>query len=88
MLSRVQKLINVSELRRNLSKYLSQSATDPVVVSAGHSSGTRVLLDSELYNKLISTYEDDQDAELLEKLVSSDDGHRISLEEVKAKMCK
>lgn len=69
MLSPVQKFINVSELRRNLSKYLNQSATDPVVVLAGKSKGSRVILDSKLYNELIEAYEDYQDAETLKTLV-------------------
>jgi len=83
MLNKVQNLIKSSELRKNLAEYLKRSATEPIVVTAGHSAGNRVLLDSELYNKLVETYEDYQDAELLEELVAADDGERISWEDLK-----
>lgn len=85
MLTQVQKLVKVSELRRNLSKYLSQSATDPVVVSAGHASGSRVLLDSELYNRLLESFENNEDADVLESLVAADSGERIAWDDVKKK---
>jgi len=82
MLHQVHNFIKSSELRQNLAKYLKLSADEPVVVAAGHSAGSRVIVDSELYNRLVETYEDYQDAELLEQLVAADDGERVSWKDV------
>ena len=72
MLNQVQNFIKTSDLRQNLAKYLKLSATEPVIVSAGHSSGARVLIDSETYNELVEAYEDYRDAEMLKTLVAED----------------
>ncbi len=83
MLTKVQKQIKVAELRSNLAKYLDLSSTEPVVVSAGRSDGSRVLLDSELYNHLLEAYENQQDAKKLQALRSEGEG-TVSWSQIKA----
>lgn len=82
MLNQVQHFIKTSELRQNLAKYLKMSATEPVIVSAGHSSGVRVLVDSKTYNALVEAYEDHQDADTLKALVA-ENSETVSWSDVK-----
>ncbi len=87
MIAKIPEVIQSAELRRNLSKYLSQSETEPALVSAGDSDGTRGLINTELYNRLVQALEDHKDTKALEELVASDDGERIDWQEVKNKHC-
>ncbi|MFT5037277.1 MAG: hypothetical protein ACI9VM_000856 [Candidatus Azotimanducaceae bacterium] len=86
MISKIKDIIQTSELRKNLSQYLTLSASEPVAVSGGHSDGTRVLLDADLYNKLVEVYEDYQDSKLLTELEAEKDD-RVSWSDVKQDAC-
>jgi hypothetical protein len=79
MLTKIPNIIQSSELRKRLAYYLRESDKKPVIISTERGGGSRVLLDSKLYNKLVEVYEDKQDAQELETLVAHDDGTRVSL---------
>lgn len=64
---------------------MHESDKKPVVISTERGGGSRVLLDSKLYNKLVGAYEDRQDAQELETLIAHDDGKRVSLEDLRKK---
>ena len=85
MLTKIHSLIRVSDFRKNLSKYLKESKTKPLVVSTDRGGDTRVLMSSKLYNKLVETYEDHIDAHELEGLVKKGDKRSVSLNELKQK---
>ena len=85
MLTKIHNLICVSDFRKNLSKYLKESKTKPLVVSTDRRGDTRVLMSSTLYNNLIEAYEDHADARELEDLIGEDNGEGILLCELKQK---
>ena len=85
MLTKIHNLIRVSDFRKNLSKYLKESKTKPLVVSTDRGGDTRVLMSSTLYNKLIETYQDHIDTRELESLVKEDDSEGVLLSELKQK---
>lgn len=85
MLTKVHNFIQASELRKNLSKYLKASKKEALVISTERGGEVRVLLDSTLYNRLVEAYEDEMDADELERLAKKDNGKRISLKVLKAK---
>jgi len=79
MINKIPKIVRASELRQNLSHYIKQSANQPVVISTERGGGSRVLLGSDFYNKLVEAYEDVEDRKELERRVLKDDGSRVSL---------
>lgn len=82
MLTKVHNLIRSSELRKNLSKYLKDAETDPVVITSNRGGGTRVILNAPLYNKLLESYMDYQDTEELKNLVANDEDSRKSWDDI------
>ena len=68
-----------------MARYLRESATQPVVISTDRGGDNRVLLGSDLYNKLVEAYEDMQDRQELENRVAKDDGSRVSLASLQKK---
>lgn len=68
-----------------MSHYLRESARQPVVISTDRGGDSRVLLGSELYNKLVEAYEDMQDRQELEERVAEDDGSRVGLSALRKK---
>lgn len=85
MLTKIHSLIRVSDFRKNLSKYLKDSKTKPLVVSTDRGGDTRVLMSSTLYNKLVEIYEEHIDARELESLVKENKEECISLDKLKQK---
>jgi len=85
MLTKVHNLIRASEVRKNFSKYLKASKTEPLVISTERGGEARVLINAPLYNKLIEEYEDRVDSEELDRLVKEDKGKRITLKALKGK---
>ena len=85
MLTKIHTSIQTSELRKNLSKYLRAAKSSPLVISTERGGGTRVIISSVLYNKLIEAYEDSVDSAELERLVQEDTGGRVTLKALKAK---
>ncbi len=82
MLTKIPKIVQASEFRKNLSQYLKNAKNNPVVVSTERGGDSRVVLSADLYNKLIEFYHNSVDARELIKLVEVDDGERISLSEL------
>lgn len=85
MIHKIPDIVRASELRKNLALYLKRSADQPVVISTDRGGDSRVLLGSELYNKLVEAYEDMQDRQELERRVVKDDGSRVSLSQLRKK---
>ncbi len=89
MLTKIQKNIGISELRKHLPKYLKDAKKEPLVVSLDRGKNIRVVLDVNLYNSLLEFHEDYQDAKELEKLKKNDNGERLDWTDVKNKyLCK
>jgi len=82
MLTKIQKNIGISELRKNLSKYLNNAKKEPLVVSLGRGKDLRVVVDVNLYNSLIEAYEDSSLGHLMELA-----GKEESLTEEEARDC-
>jgi prevent-host-death family protein len=85
MLTKIPKIIQVSEFRKNLAGYLRQAKQGPVVISAERGGDNRVILSAETYNKLIGTYEDRVDSQELTRLVNEDKGKSISWKDLRIK---
>lgn len=85
MLTKVPKIIQVSELRKNLAGYLRQAKQEPVIISADHGGDNRVILNAQTYNKLIEMYEDRIDSEELTRLVTEGKGKSVSWKNLKTK---
>ena len=85
MITKIQQQIGVSQFRRGLSRYLKQSKRTPVIVTTTRTGEARVLIDTALYNTLVTAYEHEQDGELLTKLASGERGKRHAWESVKKK---
>jgi len=83
MITKVQKYINASDFRKNLSRYLKSAKKNPLVISTDRGKDTRVVLDADLYNELVEAYENQIDAECLVKLAKTDQGERISWDKMK-----
>lgn len=83
MATKIHNLVRVSDLRKDLARYLRDAKKKPVVVSTDRGGDTRVLMSAELYNKLVEAYEDAMDSAELERLVAEDDGVRIPLHELR-----
>ncbi len=66
MFSKIPTTVRTSELRKNFSHYIQASAKSPVVISIERGGDTRVLLARDLYNMLVSVYEDAQERKMLE----------------------
>ncbi|MBI3671414.1 type II toxin-antitoxin system Phd/YefM family antitoxin [Candidatus Azambacteria bacterium] len=88
MLTKIKKSIGVSELRKNLPKYFKDAKKEPVVVS-DRGRDVRVIMDVDLYNSIIESYEDHRDEKALERLVKKDKGERVGWKDIKDKyICK
>lgn len=58
------KIVSVTELKRNFSYVLSQAGNDPVAI-LNHNRAAAYLLSAEHYEKLIDRLEDIEDARLI-----------------------
>lgn len=83
MATKVHNLVRVSDLRKDLARYLRDAKKKPVVVSTDRGGDTRVLMSAELYNKLVEAYEDAMDSAELERLVAEDDGKYVDWDDLK-----
>jgi hypothetical protein len=83
MFTKIHNLIPSSDFRKNLSKYFKEAKKHPLVISTSRAGDTSVVLSSELYNKLVESYEDMVDAKELTQLVKEDDGGHVSWSDVK-----
>ena len=81
MITKIPDIVRISELRKNLARYIKESAKNPVVISTDRGGDSRVLLGSELYNKLVDAYDRNE----IEHLVAKDDGKRVSLSALRKK---
>lgn len=66
MLTKIQKNIGISELRKNLPKYLKDAKKEPLVVSLDRGKDLRVVVGVDLYNSLIEACEDSSLGYLME----------------------
>ena len=72
MIDKIPEIVRTSELRKNLSHYIKQSAKQPVVISTDRGGDSRVLLGRGLYNELVEAYEDMEDRQELEHRVEQE----------------
>ncbi len=84
MLSKIRKNIGISELRKNLPKYLKNAKQEPLVVSLNRGKDLRVVVGVDLYNNLIESYEDRSLGQLMEFV---EDEKNLTEEEAKKMIC-
>lgn len=66
---KVHKSVDVSDFRAAMASHLAKAKHAPLVVSARRGGDSFVVLSVDAYNKLVETWEDEQDAKELERLV-------------------
>ena len=77
ILTKVPKTLGVSEFRAGLADHLAAAKRAPVIVSDRRGGGTFVLLDEDVYNKLLDAWEDIEDGKELARLIKANKGKKF-----------
>jgi PHD/YefM family antitoxin component YafN of YafNO toxin-antitoxin module len=73
---KVHKSVDVSDFRAAMASHLAKAKYAPLVVSARRGGDSFVVLSVDAYNKLVETWEDEQDAKELARLVKLQKGKK------------
>lgn len=71
MITKIPNFIRASDFRQHLAKYLKLAEKEPVVISTDRGGSASVVINAEIYNKLVDAYEDATDARVLANLATS-----------------
>jgi PHD/YefM family antitoxin component YafN of YafNO toxin-antitoxin module len=73
---KVQKSVDVSDFRAAMASHLAKAKNKPLVVSARRGGDSFVVLSVDTYNKLVETWENEQDSKELARLVKLQKGKK------------
>ena len=87
--AKVPKTLGVSDFRADLAAHLAEAKKHPIVIADRRGDESFVVLSTEAYNKLVETWEDEQDGLELERLIKANKGKKfIPWEKVRAEISK
>jgi len=86
--AKVPKTIGVSDFRADLADNLAKAKKSPLIITDRKGGESFVVLAADAYNKLVESWEDEQDGLELDRLIKLNKGKKfIPWEKVRTEIC-